>query len=1222
MTLPANLPAAFQSAFDQYALDLREIAKSLIAKAQPEDQLKPPVQNLLRAAVLGIETRSEVATGEGEGRPDIGVAVCRLLCGYVELKAPGFGANTSLFKDHNKRQWEKFRALPNILYTDGLEWALYRSGERVGRLVCLADDAGSLGKTSLTTLSELHTLLLDFFTWTPIVPKSAQALAIMLAPLCRLLREDVLLKLQDPNANLTLLNANVRDSLFPDATNEQFADIYAQTLTYSLLLARLNGEKNLTTESAARDLQSGHSLLASVLSHMANREARAEVETPVSILERVIAAVEPALLCKEDRDPWLYFYEDFLAAYDRKLRSNRGVYYTPVQVIGAQVRLVAELLDKRFGKPLAFADENVFLLDPAAGTCAYPLAAIAHALHLVETRQGRGALAGKATQLAGNVHAFEILVGPYAVGHLRLSQMILAAGGALPADGIHVYLTDTLESPHADTPPQSLFSKPLTDEHRRAANVKKHVPIMVCMGNPPYDRESHDPAELDANPDLQRKGGWVRHGDTDKEGESSRPILRDFIEPAQHSGGGKHIKNLYNDYVYFWRWALWKMFENPDARGPGVISFITASSYLRGPGFTGMRRKMREAFDELWIIDLEGDQLGARKTENVFAIQTPVAIAIGIRTAKNRPNKPAIVRYTRLTGTQAEKFASLDKIGSFKNLPWETCFQDWEEPFLPEGRGAFFAWPLVTDVFPWQGCGVKMERSWPIASTQAALNKRWETLIAAPFDQRKLLFKEDDDRKIEREYYGLLEKTKRLPAISSLQQSAKPVDICRFAFRSLDRQWLLADNRIGGRMNPALWRAHGSQQLYMTSLLSGVLGEGPAAIACSNVPDLHHFRGSFGGKDIIPLYRDAAAREPNVTRGLVEAVARALSAPVTPEDLFAYCYAVLSAPGYVATFSEELTIPGPRIPITKEPKLFRKAVELGRKLIWLHTYGERMRPDGASAGVSQGTARCRKAIPGAAAAYPAEFSFEDLPGGPGAPRAGEVAEQAPVLNQPVHGVAGPPSRDAASGILRVGAGEFAPVSKAVFAFSVSGLEVVKSWLRYRMKGGAGRTSSPLDEIRPEAWTAQMTQELLELLWVLEATVALQPELDKLLAEICAGPVFTAAELPQPTDSERRPPAGDDDEGGDKHAEFDGLVAEVEGQYPSPAAAQEPKRKGRRAKQKPALKSATLSAFCATCHQVTTQTPVGYPETKRRIVRQTLRCSACGKENRLETRVVS
>ena len=97
-----------------------------------------------------------------------------------------------------------------------------------------------------------------------------------------------------------------------------------------------------------------------------------------------------------------------------------------------------------------------------------------------------------------------------------------------------------------------------------------------------------------------------------------------------------HLKNLYNDYVYFWRWALWKVFDS--TQGPGIVSFITAASYLRGPGFVGMREVMRRTFDELWIIDLEGDSLGARKTENVFAIArrwpSPWACAVAIRTQR------------------------------------------------------------------------------------------------------------------------------------------------------------------------------------------------------------------------------------------------------------------------------------------------------------------------------------------------------------------------------------------------------------------------------------------------------------------------------------------------------------------------------------------------------------------------------------------------------------
>ena len=149
------------------------------------------------------------------------------------------------------------------------------------------------------------------------------------------------------------------------------------------------------------------------------------------------------------------------------------------------------------------------------------------------------------------------------------------------------------------------------------------------------------------------------------------------------AGAGVHVKNLYNDYVYFWRWALWKLFENPEASGPGIITFITAASYLRGPGFVGMRRKMREAFDELWIIDLEGDNLGARKTENVFAIQTPVAIAIGVRYGNQQPQNPARVRYTKITGTREEKYSKLDTIRSFADLEWQDCFDGWYDPFLP-----------------------------------------------------------------------------------------------------------------------------------------------------------------------------------------------------------------------------------------------------------------------------------------------------------------------------------------------------------------------------------------------------------------------------------------------------------------------------------------------------------------------------------------------------------
>ena len=1081
---------SFLNALRTYARGLRENFAAHVA-AQPEDQLKPAVKTLLEAVgpLLGfppVVVRTETPL-PGIGRPDAGVAVGQLLCGHVELKPPGTGARTDRFRGHDKQQWKRFKALPNLLYTDGNEWALYRTGQRAGAIVRFSGDVTADGEDAITPelARRLADLLRLFLAWEPIVPNSPRALAELLAPLCRLLRDTVRDALQRDGSMLRQLAADWRKLLFPQADDRQFADAYAQTLTYALLLARFEGATNLDVNTAASILDSGHGLLAQALRVLADPQVRPEIDTPAEVLERAIFAVDVAALRRSDRDLWLYFYEDFLAAYDPRLRKDSGVYYTPAEVVQAQVTLVAQLLRERFDKPLAFADDDVMFLDPAAGTGTYPLAAMQHGLDLVQSQYGAGAVSGRATVIGRNMHAFELLVGPYAVAHLRLTQALLDAGGALPAEGAHVYLTDTLESPHREPPgQQTLFHRPLAEEHRRAQQIKSGTRVLACMGNPPYDRQQRDPED---DPVAHRKGGWVRHGD-EEHGISA--ILQDFLAPARDAGHGVHLKNLYNDYVYFWRWALWKVFETTG--DSGIVCFITASSYLRGPGFVGMRQVMRQTFDELWIIDLEGDNLGARKTENVFAIQTPVAIALGVRFGQPNTDTPATVHYTRITGTRAEKLSALENVTGFASLSWRDCYSGWHEPFLPVGEGDYFNWPPLTDLFPWQHTGVETKRTWVIAESQETLMYRWQTIVKAGSTRRQRLFRETRDRKINRSYSALFDPTQRLVPIAEVQEVGDPEAIVRYGFRSLDRQWLLADGRLADYLRPALWLCHGEQQMFLTSLLTGVLGLGPAAVITHLIPDRHHFRGSYSGKDVIPLWRDAAATLPNVTAGLLECLTEAYDAPVMAEDLFAYVYALLATPTYVDRFSEELTIPGPRIPLTRDAALFRVGVDLGRRLVWLHTYGERWAPEGEHAGnVPRGTARCTVAVPEQPQRYPEAFGYED-----------------------------------ATQTLRVGEGAFAPVSLDVWAFSVSGLKVVSSWLAYRMKGGAGKKSSPLDKIRPERWNSQLTEELLHLLWVLEATIALFPALAGHLHAVVEGPLFTAGEMPTPTAAERRPPAAE------------------------------------------------------------------------------------------------
>jgi predicted helicase len=758
-------------------------------------------------------------------------------------------------------------------------------------------------------------------------------------------------------------------------------------------------------------------------------------------------------------------------------------------VIKTQVRLVAELLAEHFDAEFSFVDDKVITLDPACGTGTYILTAIKHGLDQISNLRGKGMRVSAATNAAANIHAFEILVGPYAVAHLRLTQQILSEGGTLPENGVHVYLSDTLESPYAELSGNlPLIYKSLGQEYKRAQKIKQNTPVMVCLGNPPYNRQTIDEDDLI---NQKRKGGWVRFGDDEQKIDENeqlikkRPILEDFLEPLTAMGYGGHAKNLYNDYVYFWRWALWKVFEANEENKAGIISFITASSYLRGPGFAGMRKVMRQTFDELWIIDLGGDNKGARKTENVFAIQTPVAIAIGVCYNQPQPEDSAKVHFTRIDGTTEEKLASLENIHSFQDLQWRECSTNWTDLFLPISDTDYGNWAKLTDLFPWQENGIQFKRTWTIGVTQEVLQERWKELIAArksPGTQKKL-FRETDAKKISKQYPSLEDRGNLLAPIANLLSKDLPIEPIRYAYRSFDRQWALLDNRLCDRSKPNLRRSHSDKQVYIISLLTDVLGNGPSAVATSLIPDLHHFRGR-GGKDIIPLWRNSEATEPNITTGVLQILSNTFNYNISPEDLFAYCYGILATPKYVKEFWNELETPGSRIPVTKNRDLFIKVVEIGRTLVWLHTYCERFVPSSKKPGkIPIGKVRCQIGIPNTVNDYPTEFSY-----------------------------------DVGTQELKVGLGVFENVRPEVYNFSVSGLEVVKSWLAYRMRDGAGKKSSPLDDIRPQTW--QFDHELLDLFWVLDATVDLYPELSSLFDEVIKSELFTSTEFPQPTELEK------------------------------------------------------------------------------------------------------
>jgi len=243
------------------------------------------------------------------------------------------------------------------------------------------------------------------------------------------------------------------------------------------------------------------------------------------------------------------------------------------------------------------------------------------------------------------------------------------------------------------------------------------------------------------------------------------------------------------------------------------------------------------------------------------------------------------------------------------------------------------------------------------------------------------------------------------------------------------------------------------------------------------------------------VYRDPAGSEANITAGLLDKLGSTYGSTPIAAELAAYVYAILGGQSYTQRFWNELETPGARVPITKDGAIFANAVQLGQKLIWLHTYTKRFRGDDRGDELPTGRATTLKGVSSDPVAYPEEYGYI-----------------------------------AASQEITVGDGSFGPVSAEVWEFEVSGLKVVQSWVGYRMKKRKGRKSSPLDDIRPERWTPRMSDELLELLWVLEATLAMEPQLKDALDQVVAGPCFTAADLPHPQPHEREPPAKETAEG--------------------------------------------------------------------------------------------
>ena len=635
--------------FSAYLEELASVARQGDAR---EESFYPALADMLeKLAVYTGRKHVHVTTlprpTEG-GNPDFRLwnGADRII-GYVEAKKP---TEERLDIVEESEQLQRYRAtFPNLILTNFLEFRLYRNGDLVqtvlaGQPIVLNDlrTAPPLHKPD-----ELYSLLDHFLGFSLPQTFTAESLAVELAKRTRLLRDVISEQFQheqDAPGKLSGFYDAFQTYLIGSLNPEDFADLFAQTITYGLFAARTRAGNGFSRRVAFHNIPHTIGVLRDLFRFVSLDELTEPLAWCVDDLAEVLDVADaPGILERyyhegKGRDPIVHFYETFLAQYDPEERERRGVYYTPEPVVGYIVRSTHDLLKTDFDKQDGLASDGVTLLDPAAGTMTFVARAAQQAVAEFQTKYGSGGRENFIRRhILKNFYALELMMAPYAIGHLKMSFFLEELGHRLHDDErVPFYLTNTLdreELEHSQLPGLSA----LAEESRLAGAVKKQTRILLILGNPPYSGHSSN------------KGVWIRK------------LIEDYKQVDGKPMGEKNPKWLQNDYVKFLRFAQWKI----EQAGRGCVGMITDHSYLDNPTFRGMRQSLMRTYDEIYILDLHGN---TRKREtspdgspdsNVFDIQQGVAIAFFVKHGGQQESNAAVYHAERY-GTRKSKYDWLD----------------------------------------------------------------------------------------------------------------------------------------------------------------------------------------------------------------------------------------------------------------------------------------------------------------------------------------------------------------------------------------------------------------------------------------------------------------------------------------------------------------------------------------------------------------------------------
>ena len=915
---------------------LKEIEK-LKSPISNEHTYRTPLENLLKSFAVKLYPNSNISirqevSAERKIFPDFtAMDEDKGIIGFIECKDIGFDLHKAIegngnFKIYKEQLLKYLNKHNNLIYTDYINF-IYLTLDK--NQIKIKNEILLSSKDLDNNIKILENMLEDFFVYKIKEIDKKDYFLSTLARKTNILKIYIELELENKESYLkNHIKGLFEDTIFNDLSDKDFADAFSQIISFSLLFYRLNERKNVDLNSF-RNMPEYIPIFREFLSTINFDSLDENIRYVINLIIKSINSYDEKIfydkLSYKERhdtdkeDPFIYAYEYFLKEFDAKTRNARGVFYTPIEAVRYIIKSIDKILKDKLNISDGIYGEEVHILDFAAGTGTFMLGAIERAFENAKKNGISGVWENIVSDfILKRLYGFEFLIVPYVLAHFRIHEYLKDLNYDYKKnDRLQLYLTNTLDNSAGG---QVKMFPQMQAESDNAYKIKNEEPILVIMGNPPYNNKSEE---------INRKE-WIEN------------LLKDYKENLNE----KKI-NLDDDYIKFIRFAHWKM-ENAEK---GIIGIIVNNSFISGVTHREMRRKLMQTFDEIYILDLHGNvNKGERCPDgsmdfNIFNIKNiGVCIALFVKTGlKNNKNKG--IYFNEVFGTQDyKKNYLIDK--SIADEKWVELEYDkkWHwftkvksnEKYLNEFTG-------LHEIFNLFGSGCKTERDYitihiteeELKNTILDFNNLSENKLTEKYNT-----KNSRDWSVDRAKKDIMENYKKYNFDLITKIHYRPFDIRYTYYTGTSKGFLGTPSRkigynfinrknIGLVFPRQIAGAYGFQHGLVSEFIIDVATGGAKTGSETYFAPLYLYEANSADE-----FKLDSSCKPNWTDSFKEFLKNYISD--NPKEILNYIYAILYSPTYRENYKEDLKYDYPRIPFTKDKNIFDGLQKLGGELIDLH----------------------------------------------------------------------------------------------------------------------------------------------------------------------------------------------------------------------------------------------------------------------------------------------